>query len=95
MHFIVQDTEPRCRYMVHSSVAPQTEAAAFIDCCFMCRYELSLYAHISNLVWDSSDRGTVAGTVVDRALQEIQHFSWPVESLTQFELVNKLWTVIN
>lgn len=71
VHFIVQDTEPRCRY------------------------ELSLYAHISNLVWDSSDRGTVAGTVVDRALQEIQHFSWPVESLTQFELVNKLWTVIN
>ena len=74
-------------------------SAVAVTCDFerLCRYELSLYAHISNVVWDSSAQGSnqVAGTVVDKRAHNIQHFSLEEGSLTHFELVNKLWGIVD
>ncbi|KAK9813971.1 hypothetical protein WJX73_007498 [Symbiochloris irregularis] len=60
-----------------------------------CRYELSLYAHISNLVWEAAGNNQISGTIVDKKARNVQHFSLEEGSLTQFELVNKLWGIVD
>ena len=60
-----------------------------------CRYELSLYANISNMVWSNAEEGQVAGTIVDKSAHDIRQFCYQEDSLTQFELVNKLWGLID
>jgi kinetochore protein Spc24 len=56
------------------------------------RHTLSLYAHVSKVVWDFEARGRVAGTVDDPGAGTLEAFDFGEEP--DFESVNALWVMI-
>ena len=70
-----------------------------VDAC-LCRhhrrYELSLYAHISNITWQL-ERGTscVRGTVSDLVSKDIKSISLDPATMSEFELVNAVWAALS
>jgi hypothetical protein len=60
-----------------------------------CRHELSLYAHISKVTWQFDREDEVIGTVSDPASGDIRRFDLDPKTMSDFEVVNKLWEVID
>ncbi|GAX83510.1 hypothetical protein CEUSTIGMA_g10935.t1 [Chlamydomonas eustigma] len=59
------------------------------------RHQLSLFAHISKITWKLDREESVAGTVSDQKSGDLRPFDVPdSQSLSQYELVNKLWQVL-
>ena len=60
------------------------------------RYELSLYAHISNVTWQL-ERGTqcVRGTVSDLVSKDIKSIDLDPAAMSEFELVNAVWDALS
>ena len=60
---------------------------------FFCRHKLSLYAHISKIVWDFEQCDRVAGVIDDPSQSNLGTFD--LGSSTTFESVNALWKIID
>ena len=58
-----------------------------------CRHKLSLYAHVSKIVWDFDKRDRVTGVIDDPAQQNLGKFDFGEE--TSFETVNRVWALID
>ncbi|KAK9828181.1 hypothetical protein WJX74_002216 [Apatococcus lobatus] len=58
------------------------------------RDELSLYAHISKIKWDTSDPDRIAGIFSDPARGKIEKFSLPNE-LSRVDQIHYIWKVID
>jgi kinetochore protein Spc24, animal type len=58
------------------------------------RHELSLYAHISKIVWKFNQSDRIAGMVSDKAHGDIRSFDYDITQLPPAEVVNKLWDII-
>jgi kinetochore protein Spc24 len=59
----------------------------------ICRHKLSLYAHISKIVWDFERPERVMGIVDDPGKANIGPFDLGQENT--FDAVNQLWEIIN
>jgi len=92
---LVTDAEPRtrCPPAAHAYCA-LTAAVLSPPDPRLCRgrYELSLYANITNVTWQL-DRGSayVRGTVSDMVGRDIRNIDLDPSQLTTFQLVNAVW----
>jgi hypothetical protein len=69
--------------------------AAALHCAHARRQQLGLYAHISKLSWRTGEvERVVAGTISDPATAAIKPFTLDLDSMSQYELVNKLWQLV-
>lgn len=60
------------------------------------RYELSLYAHISNITWQLQRSSLhVRGTVSDMVSKDIKKIDLDPAEMSEFELVNAVWDTIS
>ena len=58
-----------------------------------CRHKLSLYAHVSKIIWDFEHCEKVAG-VIDEPLKN-NYLEFDLGPDASFEAVNKLWEIID
>lgn len=68
--------------MLVADVEPQT------------RHQLSLYAHISSITWQFDNEDRVEGAVSDPVSGDIRHFDLDPKAMTQFEIANHLWELM-
>ena len=61
----------------------------------LCRHELSLYAHISNLTWQGHNAKHWLGTVSDTTAGDIRIVDLADDQLSQFDMINKVWDIID
>ena len=88
------DDEPRCKYGSLVLAAESRHIQAKFDCVLACRHQLSLYAHISHIAWDTKDPDCVAGVVSDLASNRLQPFRLDTRSLSHFEVVQQVWAAV-
>lgn len=62
--------------------------------CVACRTTLSLYAHISRIIWSDQKPNEIAGKVSDPEQQDVRSFNLDTSTLSHFDAVNRLWDVI-
>ena len=60
-----------------------------------CRHELALYAHISKLSWQGKDLQKWSGTVSDSAAGDIRTVDLDGQQLSNFDMINKVWDIID
>ena len=60
-----------------------------------CRHELALYAHISKLSWQGKDPQKWSGTVSDSAAGDIRTVDLDCQQLSNFDMINKVWDIID
>jgi len=60
-----------------------------------CRHELALYAHISKLSWQGKDPQKWSGTVSDSAAGDIRTVDLDSQQLSNFDMINKVWDIID
>ncbi|KAF5843003.1 hypothetical protein DUNSADRAFT_3132 [Dunaliella salina] len=58
------------------------------------RHQLSLFAHISKVMWKLDQEDRIAGTVSDPKRGDIIRIDLDPSAMTHFEAVNKLWGII-
>ncbi len=58
------------------------------------RYEITLYAHISSVMWDYEEKAHVKGNITKPKEGDIQHFDFDPKKTSQFNITNKLWELI-
>lgn len=73
-------------------IAVQAEQAEPI---MLCRHELSLYAHISSLTWQTHDAKRWLGNVSDTAAGDIRTVDLSEDDNSHFDMINKVWDVID
>lgn len=61
----------------------------------VCRHELSLYAHISNLTWQGRDASRWLGTVSDTAAGDIRTVDITEDTMSHFDMINRVWDSID
>ncbi|KAL0026449.1 hypothetical protein WJX79_010757 [Trebouxia sp. C0005] len=59
------------------------------------RHELALYAHISKLSWQGKGPQKWSGTVSDSAAGDIRIVDLDSQQLSNFEMINKVWDIID
>lgn len=59
------------------------------------RHELSLYAHISKLTWQGRSSQHWLGAVSDSAAGDIRTIDLDSQQLSEFEMVNRVWDIID
>jgi len=59
------------------------------------RHQLSLFAHISKVMWKLDQEDRIAGTVSDPKRGDIIRIDLDPSAMTHFEAVNKLWGIID
>ena len=59
------------------------------------KHELSLYAHVSKVIWHSELSGRVCGNVSDLANADIRPFDMDPRATSQYEIANKLWGLMD
>lgn len=81
---------------LHSLAMPSALDADILDqdCCFPCRHERTLFAHISQITWESHPRGHCKGAVSDVKSGDIRSFDLDPAELSSFELTKSLWDLI-
>ena len=57
------------------------------------KHELSLYAHISKISWAYDRPDRIKGRV--NGAGEVKPFDFAPDEMTEFELVNKMWDLID
>mmetsp|Transcript_18112 Transcript_18112/g.54524 ORF Transcript_18112/g.54524 Transcript_18112/m.54524 type:complete len:195 (-) Transcript_18112:2458-3042(-) len=58
------------------------------------RTTLSLYAHISRIIWSDQKPNVIAGKVSDPEQQDVRSFNLDTSTLSHFDAVNRVWDVI-
>ncbi len=58
------------------------------------RYQISLFAHISNISWSLDREDRVAGTVSNAQSGDLRPFDLAASTMDEHTLVNELWKLI-
>lgn len=61
---------------------------------WICRREISLYEHISMIVWQHDQKHRIKGVVSDTARSDIRPFDFDPEEDSDFDIVNEIWALI-